>query len=256
MPTVDDYLALIPAFNAAQPKLRATITAYIEPMVAAQEFMAGFPAVFDLDTAIGVQLDAVGKWVGRSRYVTVPLPNVFFSFDIEGLGWDEGVWQGPYDPSEGLTRLDDDLYRLLLRAKIAANHWDGTVTGARLALRKMFTELLELGAQPILAEDGSPILAEDGTPILADPVLFQGFYVEDTGRMAVIFGLAGKLPQSIFLSLWAGGYIPVKPAGVEAVYLFTSVDSTPVFGFDVSNGYIGGWDEGSWGVSRLDLVEF
>jgi len=255
MPTVEDYLALIPAFNAQQPKLRDTIRAYIEPFVVTQAFLESFIEKFDLDTAIGVQLDAVGEWVGRSRYVTIPLPNVYFSFDIPGLGWDEGVWKGPYDPTEGLTRLDDDLYRLLLRAKIAANHWDGTVPGARVALRKMFTELLQLGAQPIISEDGSPLLAEDGSPILADPALFQGFYVEDTMRMSVIFALAGHLPSAIFLSLWAGGYIPLKPAGVEAIYLFTSVNDTPVFGFDVANGYISGWDEGSWGVNRPDLVE-
>ncbi|MGC7970039.1 DUF2612 domain-containing protein, partial [Salmonella enterica] len=71
------------------------------------------PFDFDLDQAIGVQLDAVGEWVGISRNITVPLAGVYFSFDIAGLGFDQGVWKGPFDPDTGLTTLDDDTYRLL-----------------------------------------------------------------------------------------------------------------------------------------------
>lgn len=254
MPTVDDYLALIPSFNSAQPKLRATIRAYIERFVEAQEFMLRFIRDFSLDEAVGVQLDAVGKWVGRSRYVTTPLPNVYFSFDIVGLGFDQAVWKGPYDPIEGLTRLDDDTYRLLLRAKIAANYWDGTVPGAREALRIMFTEALSTSGTIITAEDGTIITAEDGTIITADPEGFQGFYVEDRFDMSMVFAMAGILPNPLFISLFAGGYIPLKPAGVQAYYRFTSVNGTPLFGFDVQNGYISGFDTGSWGIDTLELL--
>ena len=256
MPTVEDYLSLLPAFNRAQQQLRATIAAYIEPFVAQQDFLNSLIPAFDLDTAVGVQLDAVGVWVGRSRFVGTPLANVFFSWGIPGLGWGEAVWKGPFDPVEGLVRLDDTFYRLLLRAKIAANSWDGTVTDARAALRLMFTELLELAASPLLDEDGNVITGEDGVPILTDPELFQGFYVEDTFQMKVIFGLSGLLPPVVFLALWIGGYIPLKPAGVKARYIMTSVNRTPVFGWGVNNGYIGGWGTGSWATDDILKVEF
>lgn len=73
--------------------------------------------------------------------------------------------------------------------------------------------------------------------------------------MSMVFGMAGKLPGPVFLSLFAGGYIPLKPAGVKGYYLFTSIDGTPVFGFDVQNGYLSGFDVGSWGINRLDLLQ-
>ncbi|SQC91538.1 Protein of uncharacterised function (DUF2612) [Cedecea neteri] len=80
---------------------------------------------FDIDTAVGVQLDALGKWIGRSRVVSQPISGVYFSWDTDGLGYDQGVWQGPYDPDAGYTSLGDETYRIILKAKIAMNNWDG-----------------------------------------------------------------------------------------------------------------------------------
>lgn len=65
----------------------------------------------------------------------------------------------------------------------------------------------------------------------------------------MIFGISGKIPSEIFMSLLTGGYIPLKPSGVRATYLVVSVDSTPMFGFDVDNEYISGFDRSSWGVA-------
>jgi hypothetical protein len=41
-----------------------------------------------------------------------------------------GIWRGENDPPTGLSRLPDDAYRLMIKAKIAANHWDGTIDSA------------------------------------------------------------------------------------------------------------------------------
>ncbi|EDW0328230.1 DUF2612 domain-containing protein, partial [Salmonella enterica subsp. enterica] len=50
---------------------------------------------------------------------------VYFSWDTDGLGYDQGVWQGPYDPDSGYTSLSDETYRIVLKTKIAINNWDG-----------------------------------------------------------------------------------------------------------------------------------
>ena len=48
---------------------------------------------FDIDTAVGVQLDVVGEWVGRSRRVATRNRDLFFVGHRAGwLG--PGVWQG------------------------------------------------------------------------------------------------------------------------------------------------------------------
>lgn len=214
----EKYLDLIPNWNRAKPKFNATISALVEPLSGIQSFVRNLPVDFDLDIAIGVQLDVVGEWVGRNRYIATPIPNVWFSFDIEGVGFDQGVWKGVYDLDGGMTRLDDDHYRILLKAKIAANQWDGTLPGAKVVLAPLF--------------DSASIV-----------------FIQDHMDMSMTVGVSGKIPSAVTLALLAGGYVPLKPVGVRVNYLVVSDDETPMFGFDVENEFISGLDKGSWGIS-------
>ena len=118
MANTDDYIGRLSAYHRARPRFKATVAALCDAAAGVRELYGSMPAAFDLDLAIGAQLDAVGRWVGLDRKVRTPISNVYFSHDIDGLGFDQGVWQGPFDPDSGLTELDDDTYRLLLRAKI------------------------------------------------------------------------------------------------------------------------------------------
>lgn len=213
-----DYLDLITPYHRGRPKYRQTVGAVVEPVADAQAVLSDLSLIFDLDAAIGVQLDHVGEWVGRSRYVNIPLASVWFSFDTEGLGWDHGIWKGEFDPDTGLYALDDETYRSLLKLKIIANQWDGTIESIREPMERFFSG--------------------DGVYM----------YIEDRFDMSMIFGVSGRRPNAAFLALLTGGYIPIKPEGVQALYLTTSVEDAPIFGFDVDNEYIGGWDHGSWGV--------
>nr|WP_230946052.1 DUF2612 domain-containing protein [Burkholderia vietnamiensis] len=61
-------------------------------------------------------------------------------------------------------------------------------------------------------------------------------------------GIAGKVPSAVFLALLAGGYIPLKPEGVRVAYtIVTTVDGAPMFGFDMNNQFVAGFDTGAWG---------
>lgn len=216
--TEEEYKDLITSYLRGMPNYTATVGATVAPLADLQAFFDTLPQAFDLDTAVGVQLDAVGEWVGRSRYVNIPIANVWFSFDTDGLGWDQGVWKGPFDPDVGIYALDDETYRLLLRCKIAANQWDGTVPSAKAALDAFFNTAGTLT------------------------------FIEDRQDMSMVFGIAGTLPNAVMLALFANGYVPLKPMGVRAIYKTTSVDGTALFGFDVNNDLVQGWDQGSWGV--------
>lgn len=218
MPTADDYLALITPAYRSKPKFTAMIRAIVEPIVAQQAFLEHLPIDFDLDTAIGAQLDVVGEWVGRTRFISIPIANAWFSWDEEWKGWEQGVWYQPqYDTPAGITRLDDETYRTLLRAKIAANNWDGTLPSAKAALEILFPD----GATHIL--------------------------VIDNQDMTISFGVSGVIPSALFIALLSQGYLPLKPEGVRADYLITTVDG-PLFGWDVENEFIAGWDGGAWGA--------
>lgn len=212
----EKYLNLIPNWNREKPKFNATVSALVEPLAGSQAFVSHLPTDFDLDAAIGSQLDVVGGWVGRTRYVSIPIANVWFSFDIEGVGFDQGTWKGPYDLDANMSRLDDDHYRILLRAKIAANQWDGTLPGAKAVLDKVFG---------------------DDTHV----------FIQDHMDMSMTVGVSGKIPSAVTLALLAGGYIPLKPSGVRVNYLVVSEDETAMFGFDVQSELIDGFDQGSWG---------
>lgn len=218
MPTTEEYQGLVTSFHRSRPKFMAIIDGVTAPPAEIQNFLQALPSQFDLDTAVGVQLDQVGEWIGRTRYVKQPIPGVYFTLDDELRGFDLGVWFGPDDNLTGLTRLDDETYRLLLRAKIASNNWDGTLEGAKNALA-------------ILFPDGE-------TRII----------LLDNQDMSMVFGVAGKIPSILFLALLSLGYVPLKPEGVQAIYAVPSVDNTPLFGFDVQNDNIAGFDTGSWAV--------
>ena len=126
--TSDDYVELITNQYSLKGNFVATVRALAQGSIDQSAAMASLVQHFSLDTAVGVQLDKVGLWVGFSRRVKVPIPSVLFSFDTFGLGFDQGVWQGPNDATTGLVFLDDATYRLTLRSKILANQFDGTKT--------------------------------------------------------------------------------------------------------------------------------
>lgn len=136
--SLSDYTALITSEHRGLSRFMATVGTLVQPIVDQMNVLQSMPGKFDLDNAVGVQLDDVGLWVGVSRKIRTPLTGIYFSFDVAGLGFDKGIWKGPFDPDTGLTVLDDDTYRLVIRAKIGANHWDGTLASSAAILNSIF----------------------------------------------------------------------------------------------------------------------
>lgn len=189
--------------------------------------MKGLINAFDIDHAAGVQLDILGQWIGLSRVVSQPISGVYFSWDTDGLGYDQGVWQGPYDPDSGYTSLSDETYRIVLKTKTAINNWDGR--NDSLA--------------PILdaALDGSGLKMQ----IVDNQDMTIGIWVfPETDISAVSLELIAAIRQ---------GYLTVKAAGVwggsiEIPSVETPSEGNRFFGFDMDNEYISGFDAGSWGT--------
>lgn len=220
MSDITDYLDLVPSANQSKPKFIAMLTVIAQTFVDNINLCNSIPSKYDIDDAVGTQLDVVGQWVGLSRRLNVPISGVYFSFDIDGVGFDEGVWKGPFDPDEGLVSLDDDTYRLMLYIKIAANNWDGSLAQAQEILARIFAT--------------SP-----GTML----------FIQDNFDMTMTVGLSGVVPNALFTALLVGGYITLRPAGVLIdEIIVTSVSGDPIFGFDADNSYIAGFDEGAWGT--------
>lgn len=220
MAELDDYTALITSEHSDKPKFMAVVEMLSAPLVDLMNILGGMPALFDLDVAVGDQLDVLGQWIGLSRDVNTPLVGIYFSFDVDGLGFDQGVWKGPFDPDTGLVSLDDDTYRMALRAKVAANHWDGT---------------------PDAAADILDSLEPSGALV----------FLEDHCDMSITIGIAGKQPPALYVALLKNGLLSLKPEAVHVNYAVTSVDGAPIFGFDIDNQYVAGFDIGAWAGETL-----
>ncbi len=215
--TKDEYLALITSEHSDKPKFEATVGATVAPLARIQEVLGSLVQEFDIDSAVGVQLDIIGQWVGRSRRIDTPLVGVYFSWDdTVSSGFDSGIWKGPYDPDSGLVDLPDDAYRLLLKAKVAANNWDGTIPQAYEIWTTAF-----------------------GT----DTYLL----IQDNQNMTMTVGIAGFPLSVVEKALLINGYIPLKPEGVRIDYYAITPEAGPLFMFDVEpSAGAAGWDAGQW----------
>ena len=192
------------------------ISSDVSVPVRIQDLLASMIPLFDVDLAVGEQLDIIGEWVGISRNVSIPITGVYFTWDgAPSLGWDYGVWPDPLNPAQ-ITVLPDDSYRTLIRAKIAANKWDGTTDGAYLVWESVFPQL--------------------------------NILIQDHQDMSYALILVGGIVDSLTLALLTQGYIPLKPEGVRVSDYYVPVNTGPVFGWDIDNTYMTGWDDGSWAM--------
>lgn len=218
MADLSTYTDLVTPQHSDKPKYMAMLAAVFGCFVDQQNLLSSMPSAFDLDNAVGKQLDAVGLWVGVKRDVAVPITGAYFAWDTPGLGWDQGSWQGPFDPTTGISSLDDGTYRVLIKAKIGANHWDGTLPTAKTILDSVFT-------------GGSLAI------------------IQDNGDMTITFGIAGTQPSALLRAILSQGLLPLKPEAVHVDgYVMTSIDGTPMFGLDVENDYIAGLDVGALAI--------
>lgn len=215
---ITPYTGLITSAHADKPRFTALVAALVQPLADIQSLVGSLPGAFDLDAAVGQQLDMVGQWVGVTRNLKTPITGVFFSFDTAGVGFDQGIWWTPYTPSDGLEALPDEQYRLLLRARILDNNWDGSLAQAYAIYDALFAD--------------SPY-----TP-----------FIEDYGNLSMAIGLAGQVPDALTLAMLTQGLLNARPAGVRITYYYTSSANAPIFAFDISNSIFAGFDTGAWAL--------
>lgn len=109
-----------------KPRFRKTVEAVTGVPSLVQSVIAGLIDDYYLEIAEGVQLDAIGRWVGFSRNIQIDARGIYFSWSTTSdEGWDKGIWWHLGDGTKTLTKLKDDIYRKFIKAKIAANGWDG-----------------------------------------------------------------------------------------------------------------------------------
>jgi hypothetical protein len=215
--TVQTYLNIITSEYQNQPNFISMISQIAEFFIQQQNTSNSMIPIFDLGTPpVGNQLDIIGEWAGISRNVNVPIAGVYFTWDdVQADGWDYGTWQ-QVPPTENLIALPDDVYLTLILAKIAANQWDGTTEGAYAIWGALFPN-------------------------------FQ-ILIQDYNNMSFSLGIVGGIVDSVTLAIITGGYIPLRPEGVQIVSYFVPPGPGPLFAWDTESTYLAGWDSGSWAI--------
>jgi hypothetical protein len=162
---LDYYAGKLTSEYRGPPNLLAMLTNYVQGFVDQQVQILALPALYDLDGAIGEQLDRVGMWIGANRV-------------LGDVPWTGGT----------LTTLDDHYYRILLRAKILSNQWDGTTPGAYDFWNKLFVGM------------GLTVKILDNN---------------DMTMAVTLFGSTDAIINALFLE----GLLFVKPSGVAVTHL-------------------------------------
>lgn len=184
--SLDYYLRLPTGQYQNSPKFLSFLEAILQPLEDASSCADSLVDAFDIDEAEGVQLDIIGKQVGASRTLSFQPSN-------------------EYSPI-----LEDEDYRILLKATIGKNHWDGQAA----SLYALWMNLLPGGS----------------------------IIIQDNQDMSFNVYLSGAL-SSIVIDMILHDLIVPRPEGVLINYY---MGTWPLFGFDYHDDYIDGFDIGNW----------
>ena len=162
MPSNNHYLSrVVPQHR--KPKFLKWLETNIQPFYEAETLLKALDGHFDLSQSVGVQMETTGDIVGRERTLS-------------------------FDPVCGASPvLDDETYRLLQRAKISINMWDGTIPGVLSLWENLFPE--------------------------------YGLIIQDNQDMTMDLYVIG-LVKPLEMELLAKGYIAPKPMGVLIRFVF------------------------------------
>lgn len=108
-----EYLKLITSEYAKQKKFNQYVETFLDHISPTVDNLNEFDILFNLETAVGDQLDIIGSILNVSR--TLPVDNV----NIPSV-------------------LGDELYRKVLRSTVYKNHWDGTISGLQDIFKYIF----------------------------------------------------------------------------------------------------------------------
>lgn len=128
-----DYLADARDRVTTQFKDKEVFDRYLQLLlsepIALQEVFRQLMQDRSIDTAVGKQLDIIGEIIGQGRSLVIYGAYEYFGFDTdagsfpfssEAAPTEGGTWLSDTLPVSGNIELDDDTYRLVIKARILA----------------------------------------------------------------------------------------------------------------------------------------
>lgn len=180
------YMQLITSEYATKPKFNAYVAAFLDMVTPAVDCLNEFNMLFSLETAVGDQLDKCGALVALSRELPVSDP------DIPSI-------------------LPDDIFRIVIKARIYSNFWDGTLEGWNAIIKLMFPH--------------------------------AAYELVDNQDMSVNIIMIDPSATPTMIALLFNGYIVPKPSGVSVTW---TIQDKALFGWDADTAFLAGWEDGIW----------
>ena len=160
----DAYVDLLIKQYWEKPNARAEIAALAGTMEKIRDLYAAFGDAFDVDLAVGAQLDVIGKIAGVPRIIPSVLPKTAFGFaeNSNATGFDDkfeviadvAPFLDKFEESRTTLELDDNDYRFFIKAKIAANVASGfIVTDERISLQEAIQRVFDNQAYVLDEQD-------------------------------------------------------------------------------------------------------
>lgn len=135
---------------ATKPNFRAWLQAGLDLLQGGDNTLEQLIAAYDIDSAVGIHLDVLGELLGRRRRLD-------------------------FQPDNGPDVLDDEHYRLCLKAKVLQNQWDGRMVS-----------LLQMWQSVYAGQADLEIIDYQNMTILARVIGLNSLYQQELIRAGMI----------------------------------------------------------------------
>ncbi|BEO24287.1 hypothetical protein SMQC20_28710 [Serratia marcescens] len=125
-----------------KPKARQTVGLLFGESKTAWQSAQAVGEMLNIDTATGYALDLVGRHVGLSRTLKTFVPKEYFGWvGVEAaLGFGAGIFYRAGESLKNSSRLKDDDYRFLIKAKVLKNTQRPTMEGITASIKQLLGE--------------------------------------------------------------------------------------------------------------------
>ena len=172
MSLMSSYQDLITSEHRGKPKYLATVTALLQASNDIFECGIYIDDYFDLDEAVGAQEDVLGQIVGQSRNMPFELITT------------------------GESTLNNEDYRVLLKAKIAKNLWKGGIADLEETWLNLFGDRIKIKDNQDMTIE---VMLTDVPTVAVQELILRGQVVPKPQSVGLKYNVIRELDGKVYL---------------------------------------------------------
>jgi hypothetical protein len=211
---IDYYMNLVTSQYRNSPNFLNWLQSTLQKVNDETEIVDQLTVFFDIDTAIGKQLDILGQVIGQVRQVN-------------------------FQPTDGSSSiLSDTEYRVLLKAKIIKNQWKGQIEGLSETWKALFPngDIIITDNQDMTMN----VIIAGNTSLLTRDLVRNGYIVPKPEGVRVNYFFS-EVPIFAY-DIEDNGFF----AGYDKGNWARTIQEVPMFSYDKDEPLFKGFDNGWW----------